>query len=79
MWYRNASKYLSYWLYVGSRINTGGRVGKSSHGTNLLVNNNPQEVFKIATELDQFNKRQYLEKDVLDKIQKKLKMIYLIQ
>ena len=60
---------------LGPRINAGGRVGKSSHGANLLLNNNPKEVFKIATELDQFNKeRQYLEKDVLDKIQKKIKI-----
>ena len=60
---------------LGPRINAGGRVGKSSHGANLLLNNNPKEAFKIATELDQFNKeRQYLEKDVLDKIQKEIKI-----
>ena len=54
---------------LGPRINAGGRVGKSSHGANLLLNNNAKEVFKIASELDQFNKeRQYLEEDVLDKI-----------
>ena len=60
---------------LGPRINAGGRVGKSSHGANLLLNTNPKEVFKIATELDQFNKeRQYLEKDVLDKIEKEIKI-----
>ena len=60
---------------LGPRINAGGRVGKSSHGANLLLNNNPKEAFKIATELDQFNKeRQYLEKDVLDKIKKEIKI-----
>ncbi len=54
---------------LGPRINAGGRVGKSSHGANLLINNNPKDVFKIATELDQFNKeRQILEKDLMDKI-----------
>ena len=58
---------------LGPRINAGGRVGKSSHGANLLLNNNPKDVFKIATELDQFNKeRQFLEKEVLDKILKKI-------
>ena len=37
------------------------------------MNNNPKDVFKIATELDQFNKeRQFLEKEVLDKILKKI-------
>ena len=60
---------------LGPRINAGGRVGKSSHGANLLLNTNPKEVFKIATELEQFNKeRQYLEKDVLNKIQKEIKI-----
>ncbi len=54
---------------LGPRINAGGRVGKSSHGANLLLNNNPKDVFKIASELDQFNKeRQLLENDVLQKI-----------
>jgi single-stranded-DNA-specific exonuclease len=56
---------------LGPRINAGGRVGKCSHGANLLLNSNPKEVFKIANELDQFNKeRQMLEKDLLDKILK---------
>ena len=54
---------------LGPRINAGGRVGKCSHGANLLLNSNPKEVFKLATELDQFNKeRQMLEKDLLKKI-----------
>ena len=54
---------------LGPRINAGGRVGKSSHGAKLLLNNNPKDAFKIANELDQFNKeRQYLEKDALNKI-----------
>ena len=38
---------------LGPRINAGGRVGKSSHGANLLISNNPKDVFKIANELDQ--------------------------
>ena len=54
---------------LGPRINAGGRVGKCSHGANLLLNINPKETFKLAIELDQFNKeRQMLEKDLLDKI-----------
>ena len=54
---------------LGPRINAGGRVGKSSHGANLLISSNPKDAFKIASELDTFNKeRQILEKDVLDKI-----------
>ncbi len=63
---------------LGPRINAGGRVGKCSHGAKLLLNPNPKEVFKLATELDQFNKeRQMLEKDLIKKIlaesEKKLK------
>lgn len=59
--------HLGYML--GPRINAGGRVGKCSHGANLLLNTDPREAFKLATELDQFNKeRQMLEKDLLQKI-----------
>ena len=59
--------HLGYML--GPRINAGGRVGKSSHGANLLLGTNPKDTFKIACELDQFNKeRQLLEKDLLQKI-----------
>ena len=48
---------------IGPRINAGGRVGKCSHGANLLLNFDPKESFKIASELNQFNKdRQELEK-----------------
>ena len=54
---------------LGPRINAGGRVGKCSHGANLLINSNPKEVFKLANELDQFNKeRQIIEKDLIKKI-----------
>ena len=59
--------HLGYML--GPRINAGGRVGKCSHGANLLLNSNPKEAFKLASELDLFNKeRQILEKDLLQKI-----------
>ena len=54
---------------LGPRINAGGRVGKCSHGANLLLNNDPKSAFKLASELDQFNKeRQMFEKDLLQKI-----------
>ena len=56
---------------LGPRINAGGRVGKCSHGANLLLNTNSKDVFKIAIELDQYNKeRQIIEKDLLEKILK---------
>ncbi len=52
---------------IGPRINAGGRVGKCSHGANLLLNNNPKESFQIATELEQFNlDRKNLERDLLN-------------
>ena len=54
---------------LGPRINAGGRVGKCSHGANLLLNKDPKNSFKLASELDQYNKeRQMLEKDLLQKI-----------
>ena len=54
---------------IGPRINAGGRVGKCSHGANLLLNKDPKNSFKLASELDQYNKeRQMLEKDLLNKI-----------
>tara|TARA_Y100001970_G_C14216273_1_gene849848 strand:- start:18 stop:1802 length:1785 start_codon:yes stop_codon:yes gene_type:complete len=58
---------------IGPRINAGGRVGKCSHGANLLLNKDPKKAFKLASELNQFNKeRQMLEKDLIDKILKKV-------
>ena len=64
----NPSVYhLGYML--GPRINAGGRVGRCSHGAHLLLNKDPKNTFKLATELDQYNKeRQLLEKDLLQKI-----------
>jgi single-stranded-DNA-specific exonuclease len=59
--------HLGYML--GPRINAGGRVGKCSHGANLLLDNDPKNAFKLASELDQYNKeRQMLEKDLLQEI-----------
>ena len=59
---------------LGPRINAGGRVGKCTHGANLLLNKDPKITFQIAMELDQFNKeRQMLEKDLLQKILNKSK------
>ena len=54
---------------LGPRINAGGRVGKCSHGANLLLNKDPKNSFKLASELNQYNmERQMLEKDLLKKI-----------
>ena len=54
---------------LGPRINAGGRVGKCSHGANLLLNKDPKNSFQLASELNQYNKeRQLLEKDLLKSI-----------
>ena len=65
---------------LGPRINAGGRVGKCSHGANLLLNKNPKEVFRLANELDQYNEeRKMLENDLVEKFWKKLKFNLKIQ
>ena len=40
---------------IGPRINAGGRVGKSSHGSELLISDDPSKSFKLATELNKYN------------------------
>ena len=54
---------------LGPRINAGGRVGKCSHGANLLLNKDPKKSYLLASELDQFNEeRKVLEANLLQKI-----------
>ena len=54
---------------LGPRINAGGRVGKSTHGANLLLDQNPKKAFKLAVDLNCYNKeRQILETELLNKI-----------
>ena len=51
---------------LGPRINAGGRLGKSKHGTELLTCEDETKVAYIATELDNFNKeRQTIEAHIL--------------
>ncbi len=55
---------------IGPRINAGGRVGRCSHGANLLLSKDSKEIFKIATELDLYNKeRRHIENLMLKKIE----------
>ena len=55
---------------LGPRINAGGRVGKCSHGANLLLSRDPKEIFKIASELETYNKeRKIIENNMLKKIE----------
>tara|TARA_B100001123_G_scaffold397964_1_gene481630 strand:+ start:5460 stop:7208 length:1749 start_codon:yes stop_codon:yes gene_type:complete len=47
---------------LGPRINAGGRVGKSSHGAELLISNDPKKIYQIALDLEKSNKeRQSIE------------------
>ena len=53
---------------IGPRINAGGRVGKCSHGANLLLSRDSKEIFKLASELDAYNKeRKLIESGMLKK------------
>ena len=54
---------------LGPRINAGGRVGKSSHGAELLISEDPQKTYQIATDLEKSNKeRQTIEFLLMEKI-----------
>ena len=54
---------------LGPRINAGGRVGKSSHGAELLYSEDPQRTFQIAKDLNQYNKeRQSIESILTEEI-----------
>jgi len=54
---------------LGPRINAGGRVGKSSYGASLLLNQNPKEAFKLAADLNNCNEeRKIIETELLNKI-----------
>ena len=59
---------------LGPRINAGGRVGKSSHGSELLTSNDPQKAYKIALDLDNSNsERQNIEKVLSKKVDMEVK------
>ena len=59
---------------LGPRINAGGRVGKSSHGAELLYSEDPQRTFQIAKDLNQYNKeRQSIESILTEEINSMLK------
>ncbi len=58
---------------LGPRINAGGRVGKCSHGANLLISKDSKEIFKIANELEGYNtERKIIENNMLNKIEKNI-------
>ena len=60
---------------LGPRINAGGRVGKSSHGAELLSSTDPQKTYQIATDLNKSNEERktielVLSENVIDEAQK---------
>jgi len=59
---------------LGPRINAGGRVGKSSHGVELLTSNDPKKAYQIALDLEQSNKeRQAIELILSENVNQKVK------
>ena len=59
---------------LGPRINAGGRVGKSSHGVELLLCNEPQVAYKIASDLDRSNQeRKSIELLLTEKVSHEVK------
>ena len=56
---------------IGPRINAGGRVGLSSHGSELLLTKDSIKAQKVAKELEIYNnKRQELQSKLLDIVEK---------
>ena len=59
---------------LGPRINAGGRVGKASHGAELLISNDPEKTYQIALDLDKSNKeRQAIESMLSEQINLEVK------
>jgi len=59
---------------LGPRINAGGRVGKSSHGAELLISKDPSKAYKIATDLEKYNnERKSIETILIDEVSFKAK------
>ena len=59
---------------LGPRINAGGRVGKSSHGVNLLISDDPKKTYQIALDLEKYNQeRKSIEFVLSEKIHSEVK------
>jgi len=62
---------------LGPRINAGGRVGKSSDGADLLISEDPQRVYQIATNLEKYNtERQSIETLLFEQIDIEVKKFH---
>jgi len=52
---------------LGPKINAGGRIGKSDYGVNLFLTQDPEQAFKISSELSKLNeKRKTIENLILE-------------
>ena len=61
---------------LGPRINSGGRVGKSSHGVRLLTSNDPKETYQIALDLNKYNEeRKSIEMMLMEKVNFQVKKL----
>ncbi len=62
---------------LGPRINAGGRVGKASHGADLLISNDPMKAYQIAVDLDKSNReRQSIEMMLSEQINSEVKRFH---
>ena len=54
---------------IGPQINAGGRVGKSSHGSDLLMADDAVKAFKIASDLKKSNEeRKLIERNLIEEV-----------
>ncbi|MDC0059671.1 single-stranded-DNA-specific exonuclease RecJ [Pelagibacteraceae bacterium] len=62
---------------LGPRINAGGRVGKSSHGFELLTSTDPKKTYKIALDLNKSNEeRKSIELLLIEKVENEVKKFH---
>ena len=62
---------------LGPRINAGGRVGKASHGLELLLCSDPQKAYKIASDLNVSNQeRKSIEYILTEKVLKEVRKFH---
>ena len=62
---------------LGPRINAGGRVGKSSHGVELLISEDPEKAYEIAIALNKSNlERQSIEMMLYEQIDLEVKKFH---
>ena len=62
---------------LGPRINAGGRVGKSSHGAELLISQDVKKAYEIAIDLEKSNKeRQSIEMIMSEQINSEVKKFH---